>query len=101
MTIEFFLDGLFLNGLLNENYFINDKYTRRFIIAPLVALPIFMIVYFYYRRNKKKVNEKLKTFSQETLAEEKQGKTKVMIYLIATVILLISSILSSKQYDIK
>lgn len=90
MTIEFFL----FKEILNNTYFSYDKYIRRFIIAPLYALPIFLFVYIYYIVNRKKVEEKIKSFTNESIEESKRGKRYVFIYLLATVLLFLLSIVS-------
>ena len=95
-TIEYFLDSFVFNGSLVQHYMSFDKYTRRFIYAPLVTLPIFLTVYFYYKSNKKYVDEKLKLYQQETEFEQKKGKRKMLIYLVCTVILFVLSFTSSK-----
>jgi hypothetical protein len=40
---------------------------------------------------------KKKSFSKETLAENKQGKTRAVLCLIDTVLLFVASIFSSKH----
>jgi len=95
-TIEYFLDSFVLNGSLVEHYMSFDIYTRRFIYAPLATLPMFLIVYFYYKKHKYTINEKLRLFAQESNLENQKGKRKVIMYIIFSLFFLGLSFTSSK-----
>jgi hypothetical protein len=85
----------FLGGGLNDDYFSHDPYTRRFLIAPRLAIPIFVLVYVYYRMDKKRFEVKMRTFSQESPEERDKGKKRVKKFLIGTVLFFVLSILSA------
>jgi hypothetical protein len=96
MTIQNFLDAFIFNGNILDHYFSYDKYTRRFIYAPIVTSPLFLGIYVYYRLNRNRIDEKLLQFKNESELDSKKGKKKIIIYLICTLILLALSITSTK-----
>ncbi len=96
MTLEYFLDSLVFHGTIGEFFNSFDKNTRRFIYAPLVTLPVFLIVYFYNKKNKKMIDEKLKFFQQESVKEKQRGKKKIIIYIVCSLVLLVLAFTSSK-----
>ena len=96
MSLQFFLDSFIFEGGLNDNYFSHDPYTRRFLIAPRLAIPIFVLVYVYYRMDKKRFEVKMRTFSQESPEERDKGKKRVKKFLIGTVLFFVLSILSAR-----
>lgn len=95
-TVEYFLDSFVFNGSLVGHFMSFDKFTQRFIYAPLVTIPIFLLVYFYYKKNKKKIDEKLKFFQLESELEKNKGRMKIITYLVTSFILLVLSFTSSK-----
>lgn len=94
MVIENMMDALIFDGKWVDIYFSHDRYTRRFIIAPLIAFPIFLGVYLIYRFNKKRINENLKKFALESEEYHKKRGKKVLMYLISSILLWFASMFS-------
>lgn len=99
MSIQFLIDSFIFKGAISSNYFLQSVFTRRFIIAPSIASPIFLFVYLYYVINRKVINEKMKIFSKESQKEKDKGKKKVLIYFIFTFLFFVFSLLTGGIFN--
>lgn len=86
-----FVDLYFFNCKIPDYYFTYDAFTRRFIIAPLVISPIFIITYVVFYFNKKSISVKLSKFSKETETEVKKRNKRVYLYFLLTFIFILLS----------
>lgn len=82
-----FLDVLNLSDLVTFNY----GYLTNKLISALIVSPILFLVLIYYKFNKFKIDEVLRSFEQESNVERRKNRLKVWVYFISSLILLFSS----------
>lgn len=74
-----------------ERFITGDPLRDRWVIIPLVTLPILLGIYGYYRLNKNKVENMMNELANNEAFRKKQ-KTKVVIYISLTVFLWVLAI---------
>ncbi len=81
-------------GIPYLSHFVN--FNSGFLINKLSAflfvLPIFLIVYIYYKINSNEVDNLLNLFDKESKQERRKNRTKIWIYFIISVGLLFCSL---------
>lgn len=66
----------------------------RFITFPLVILPVYILLFAYYRKKKELIKLKIEGYSKEDVKQKRKKGALVVLYLILTFALLLSSITS-------
>ena len=89
---------LFLSTLLRINLmaFLEpfNPVVRRFIILPILILPVYLLIYLYTRLNAQTIDTKLKIFKLESNQNRKRGTRLIFIYLIISILILLASMTS-------
>lgn len=91
-TILFFVSTVFYDGnsLLNRA-FSENSLQNRFVITPLLIVPVFLLIFLLIN---KRIKVKVEEFESETTEERKSRGTSVMMYIVISVIMFILSITS-------
>lgn len=74
LAMESILDYFFLNGKLNDEFFSQNKFVRRFLVTPFFLFPLFMGVYLHYKLNKSLIDKRFVEFENETEIEKEKRK---------------------------
>ena len=88
----------FTQTILNRDYMsairIDKGVMDRFLLFPLLASPIYIVLFIYYRRNKLIIISTLKNFRDEGVKQRKRKGLLVIIYLTVSVLLFFFSMIS-------
>jgi hypothetical protein len=71
-----------------------NPFVRKFIIIPILLMPIYLSIYAYSRLKAKTINQKFETFKQESIDDKKRGTRLICIYIIISWLVLLASFLS-------
>lgn len=86
INILFFREFNLLDTILSGNRFID-----RFVILPILVLPVFLIVYF---RGNKRIDDKIDLYKNEPFEEKRRKKILVIIYIAISFFLITLSMFS-------
>ncbi len=90
---------LIVSSIVDFNMFniirIDNGMIDRFIVIPLVALPFYIFIYAYSKKNKELINNSFSQFDNEEQIVRKRKGLFVILYFVATFLFLIASITSS------
>ena len=93
LTILFYVSTFLGIDIVNSIRTGNGIFDR-FITFPLAILPIYIILFLYYRKNKDLIKLKIESYKQEDIKQKRKKGVLVVLYLILTFALLLSSITS-------
>ena len=91
LTIWNFSSSFFDVPHLGSFMAFNKGYLTNKLMAFLVVLPLFLIVFIYYRFNSKKVDALIYQFDNEDEVSRTRNRMKFWIYFLGSVILLFCS----------
>ncbi len=71
-----------------------NGYIDRFIVYPIAILPLFILLFVYYKKNKEKISQHLDSFKEESDTSKRRRGLYVVLYLVFSYLLLIATITS-------
>lgn len=92
-SLMFFLDGIFNFGIY-ENMRLYDKNFIKFIVTPIFFSPVYIFVYFYYKKKKEIIFKDFDEFKKESKKSKKRNGWFVGIYIGALPFILVLSMFS-------
>jgi hypothetical protein len=93
LTLIGFVETIFNIELISKIR-IDNGVVDRFVLFPLLVSPVFIILYFYYKKNKVEIVFITKSFKNESAEDRKRKGIYVVIYLSITILLLFISMIS-------
>ena len=93
LTIIQFIETLTKNDFMRKIR-IDNGLMDRFVLFPILIFPVYLILFFYYRKNKLHLREKIKEFKSETVSERKRKGRFILFYLTISIFLFFLSIIS-------
>jgi hypothetical protein len=73
---------------------IDNGIKDRFILFPLLIAPIYLWLFYYYKKNSQSIMNTIKDFKYETIKSRKKHDIVMKVYLLVSVILFLTSIIS-------
>lgn len=91
LTILFYI-STFIGFDIVNSIRTGDGVFDRFITFPLSILPVYMLLFTYYRKKKELIKSKMEDYSKEDIKQKRKKGVLVVLYLFLAFALLLSSI---------
>ena len=89
---------LFAQSIIKKDFIstirIDNGIMDRFVLFPLLVAPIYIILFVFYRVKREDIINAMKKFKNETISERKRNGRYVLFYLVISVLLLFTSMIS-------
>jgi len=93
LTLIFFVQSYLKMDFINSIR-IDNGIKDRFILFPLLIAPIYLWLFYYYKKNSQSIMNTIKDFKYETIKSRKKHDIVMKVYLLVSVILFLTSIIS-------
>lgn len=92
LAVLYFINSLFFREFnLLDTIFSGNRFIDKFIILPILVLPVFLLVYLM---GNKRIDNKIELYKNEPFLEKRRKKILVIIYIAISFLLVSLSIFS-------